>query len=73
MVAKECELPGALAIGAGAGSSRLIGVNCEVRLRNVSNFSNAPCSLFDFSVGAKCEDCIQHRQWSESVHVFQSF
>lgn len=31
-VAKEVELPGAFFVGAGAGSSRLAGVNCEVRL-----------------------------------------
>ena len=30
-IAKSIELPGAFFIGAGAGSSRLAGVNCEVR------------------------------------------
>ncbi|XP_062503998.1 ester hydrolase C11orf54 homolog [Corticium candelabrum] len=29
-IARQCELPGAFIIGAGAGSSRFVGVNCEL-------------------------------------------
>jgi hypothetical protein len=39
-VAKQCELPDALIIGAGAGSSRFVGVNCEL-MPNIKSGSPA--------------------------------
>ncbi len=32
-IARLAELPGAYLLGAGAGSAKVVGVNCEVRLQ----------------------------------------
>ncbi|XP_065833200.1 ester hydrolase C11orf54-like [Oscarella lobularis] len=62
-VAKRCDLPGAFILGAGAGSSRFVGVNCELMPNLRTAKEDDPGRIRSFSAKVSEEDgsCILER------------